>query len=129
MARNVGMSQGFTFNTSGPIDASFRFEVAVGELVVGGGEAQATEHCAAVLLAELAAPDRLRGAGLEALLGHLRTAYPIGLDLQVLNFQPRTVDGKVREFVVNLLQAIGIVMLVMLVMLGLRTGLVVRSLV
>lgn len=69
------------------------------------------------------------GVEVEALLGRLRTAYPIGVDFEVLNFQPRTVDGKVQEFVVNLLQAVGIVMIVMLVMLGLRTGLVVASLI
>jgi multidrug efflux pump len=69
------------------------------------------------------------GAEVDALLSRLRAAYPIGVDLEVLNFQPRTVDGKVREFVVNLLEAVGIVMLVMLVMLGLRTGLVVASLI
>jgi multidrug efflux pump subunit AcrB len=69
------------------------------------------------------------GIEVDALLGRLRTAYPIGVDFEVLNFQPRTVDGKVRDFVVNLLQAVGIVMLVMLLMLGLRTGLVVASLI
>ncbi|MEE8218341.1 MAG: efflux RND transporter permease subunit, partial [Vicinamibacteria bacterium] len=54
--------------------------------------------------------------GLEvgALLARFRTAYPVGVDFEVLNDQPRTVDGKVQEFVVNLLQAVGIVLLVML---------------
>jgi multidrug efflux pump subunit AcrB len=69
------------------------------------------------------------GVEAEGLLARVRTAYPIGVDIEVLNFQPRTVDTKVREFVVNLLEAVGIVMLVMLVMLGLRTGLVVASLI
>jgi multidrug efflux pump len=69
------------------------------------------------------------GTEVNALLSRLRAAYPIGVDFEVLSFQPRTVDDKVREFVVNLLQAVGIVMLVMLVMLGLRTGLVVASLI
>ncbi len=69
------------------------------------------------------------GAEVDALLSRLRAAYPIGVDLEVLNFQPRTVDGKVHEFVVNLLQSVGIVLLVMLLMLGLRTGLVVASLI
>ena len=69
------------------------------------------------------------GVEVDALLSRLRSAYPIGVDLEVLNFQPRTVDGKVRDFVVNLLEAVGIVMLVMLLMLGLRTGLVVASLI
>ncbi len=69
--------------------------------------------------------------GLEvgALLARFRTAYPVGVDFEVLNDQPRTVDGKVQEFLVNLFQAVGIVLLVMLVMLGLRTGLVVASLI
>ena len=69
------------------------------------------------------------GVEVELLLSRLRAAYPIGVDLEILNFQPRTVDGKVRDFVVNLLQAVGIVLLVMLLMLGLRTGLVVASLI
>ena len=69
--------------------------------------------------------------GLEvgALLARFRTAYPVGVDFEMLNDQPRTVDGKVQEFLVNLFQAVGIVLLVMLVMLGLRTGLVVASLI
>ncbi len=69
------------------------------------------------------------GMEVDVLLSRLRTAYPIGVDLEVLNFQPSMVDQKVREFVVNLLQAVGIVLLVMLLMLGLRTGLVVASLI
>jgi multidrug efflux pump subunit AcrB len=69
------------------------------------------------------------GAQVRELLSRLRGAYPIGIDFRVLNFQPRTVDTKVHDFVVNLLESVGIVLLVMLVMLGLRTGLVVASLI
>jgi len=69
------------------------------------------------------------GVEADTLLARLRAAYPVGVGFEVLNFQPRTVDSKIEEFVVNLLEAVGIVMLVMLLMLGLRTGLVVASLI
>ena len=42
--------------------------------------------------------------------------------------QPQRVERKVKEFVGNLMQAIAIVMIVMLISLGLRTGLVVAAL-
>ncbi len=46
-----------------------------------------------------------------------------------MQFQPEAVEKKVDEFVNSLLQAVGIVALVMLITLGLRTGLVVASLI
>jgi multidrug efflux pump subunit AcrB len=46
-----------------------------------------------------------------------------------VQFQPQAVDDKVRDFVDNLIQAVGIVAAVMLMTLGLRTGLVVSSLI
>ena len=62
-------------------------------------------------------------------LGRLQTAYPIGIEFDVVAFQPEIVDAKVREFLSNLLQAVTVVLGVMLLFLGLRTGLVVASLV
>ena len=59
----------------------------------------------------------------------LQASYPIGVEFDVVAFQPEVVARKVQEFVVNLGQAITIVLLVMLLFLGLRTGLVVASLV
>lgn len=69
------------------------------------------------------------GAQVDGVLARLRDSFPIGVDFHVVAFQPALVDQKVREFGVNLLQAIGIVLLVMLGFLGLRTGLVVAALV
>ncbi|MBD3222869.1 MMPL family transporter, partial [bacterium] len=57
------------------------------------------------------------------------TVYPIGLDFEATIFQPEFVDQKIGDFVENLGQAIGIVLLVMVLTLGLRTGLVVASLI
>ena len=62
-------------------------------------------------------------------LDRLEAGYPVGVDFDIVAFQPETVERKVREFVVSLGQAVAIVLAVMLVFLGLRTGLVVASLV
>ncbi len=69
------------------------------------------------------------GAEVLALVERLRQEYPVGLDLTVVAFQPEVVERKVDEFVGNVLQAIGIVLAAMLLMLGLRTGMVVASLI
>lgn len=55
--------------------------------------------------------------------------YPIGVDFNLVAFQPYFVDKKIHDFTGSLLQAIVIVLLVMLIFLGLRTGLVVASLI
>ncbi|MCP3962068.1 MAG: efflux RND transporter permease subunit [bacterium] len=62
-------------------------------------------------------------------LERLEAFYPIGVDFDWVQFAPDTVTELVDGFVVNLYQAIAIVTLVMLFSLGLRTGLVVASLI
>jgi len=62
-------------------------------------------------------------------LDRLHAIYPHGVEFEVIAFQPDDVDKKVRDFVSNLLQAVAVVVLVMLLTLGLRTGLVVASLI
>jgi multidrug efflux pump subunit AcrB len=69
------------------------------------------------------------GKAVKPLLVRLQSQYPVGIELGVVAFQPDIVEGKVNDFVGNVLQSIVIVLLVMLVMLGLRTGLVVASLI
>lgn len=69
------------------------------------------------------------GEQVRARLDAFRTEYPIGVEVEVAAFQPDRVERKVDEFVGNLLQAVAIVLLVMLVFLGLRTGLVVAALI
>ena len=69
------------------------------------------------------------GKQVEAEVSRLQDLYPIGLEFDTIAFQPRVVERKVEAFVSNLVQAVAIVMLVMLVTLGLRTGLVVSSLI
>lgn len=69
------------------------------------------------------------GDDVRATLASLQQRYPIGIEFDVIYFQPQIVEKKVDEFVSNLLQAIVIVLIVMLVSLGVRTGLVVSSLI
>ena len=69
------------------------------------------------------------GEAVQEKLARFRGVYPIGVDFKIVYFQPRFVDQKVDDFVNSLLQAVAIVMAVMLVFLGLRTGLVIASLI
>ena len=69
------------------------------------------------------------GASVEAFFAGLPEHYPHGIDFERTYFQPKDVRDKVDEFVNNVLQAIGIVLVVMLITLGLRTGLIVSTLI
>ncbi|NIM20448.1 MAG: AcrB/AcrD/AcrF family protein [Candidatus Latescibacteria bacterium] len=59
----------------------------------------------------------------------LQGLYPIGIEFDIVAFQPTHVDKKVKDFSRSLMQAVFIVLLVMLVTLKIRTGLVVASLI
>ena len=69
------------------------------------------------------------GHQVEALRTRLLGAYPIGVDFQPVVFQPNEVERLVAGFELNLYQAVGIVLAVMLLFLGLRTGTLVASLI
>ncbi|TMP31556.1 AcrB/AcrD/AcrF family protein [Pseudoalteromonas rubra] len=79
----------------------------------------------------------MRHGGNNLLLGeqvlnaihYLESVYPIGVDFELLSFLPREVEQKVDDFVSNLIQAVLVVTIVMLFSLGLRTGLIVASLI
>lgn len=69
------------------------------------------------------------GAAIREKLERFRAVYPIGVDFDIIYFQPKFVDQKIKDFTTNLLQAVAIVVVVMLVFLGLRTGLVIAALI
>ncbi len=69
------------------------------------------------------------GAEVRTLLSTFQERYPHGIEFDVVAYQADVVDRKVSAFVRNVLQAIGLVILVMLLALGIRTGLVVSSLI
>lgn len=69
------------------------------------------------------------GEEVKALVEHVKQVYPVGIDFDFLWFMPDTVDTKINDFLSNVYQAIAIVMVVMLIFLGFRTGLIVASLI
>ncbi len=69
------------------------------------------------------------GADVRQKLDRFHRVFPIGVDFHEVYFQPDFVERKVSDFLGNLIQAVVIVLAVMLAFMGLRTGLVVASLV
>jgi multidrug efflux pump len=62
-------------------------------------------------------------------LHKFKNSYPIGIEFSLISFLPAEVEAKVDDFVSNLLQSIIVVTIVMLVSLGIRTGLIVAVLI
>ncbi|MCA1769570.1 MAG: efflux RND transporter permease subunit, partial [Halomonas sp.] len=69
------------------------------------------------------------GEQVEKAIARLERELPVGIAFEVLADQPDRVEERINEFLVNLLQSVALVCLVMLLFLGLRTGLIVASLV
>ncbi|MEM6573387.1 MAG: efflux RND transporter permease subunit [Pseudomonadota bacterium] len=69
------------------------------------------------------------GQRLDELMPQIQASFPWGVELEKIWFQADLVTKSVNDFTSNLLQAIGIVVLVMIGFLGLRTGLVVATLI
>ncbi|MEM9694648.1 MAG: efflux RND transporter permease subunit, partial [Myxococcota bacterium] len=69
------------------------------------------------------------GAAIKELVGQLSSEYPIGLDLKIVTFQADDVQSTIDSFTESLLQAVAVVLVCMLLFLGLRTGMVVASLI
>lgn len=71
----------------------------------------------------------LLGQQVRQVIAQARQEFPIGIEFDEIQFQPDVVDKKINNFTNSLIQAVIIVTVVMLVFLGLRTGLVVASLI
>ncbi len=69
------------------------------------------------------------GENIQVAIADLEQQYPIGVSFDILSFQPGVVDRAISTFVTSIPQAVGIVLACMLIFLGLRTGLVVASLI
>ncbi len=69
------------------------------------------------------------GEEIDAMLEAWKEKLPVGLELSRLASIDQYIDLKISDFIGNLLQAIAIVLAVMLFFLGLRTGLVIASLI
>lgn len=70
--------------------------------------------------------DVLRlGRALEAELGAIRAELPVGLSLSMVSDQPHIVRESVDEFLIKLAAALGVVLIVSFVSLGIRPGIIV----
>lgn len=69
------------------------------------------------------------GQQVSATLDRMQNVYPIGVDFSLVSFMPEEVEEKVNDFASNLIQAVVVVTIVMLLTLGLRTGLIVAALI
>ncbi|MCB1053181.1 MAG: efflux RND transporter permease subunit [Acidobacteria bacterium] len=69
------------------------------------------------------------GEEVESALNQLRSRYPIGIEFDLVAFEPVHVARTIRSFSSNLVQAVLVVILTMVLFLGLRTGFVVAALI
>jgi len=69
------------------------------------------------------------GTQVEERIRYLESVYPIGIEFDIVAYQHIIVENKVSDFISNLLLAIAVVLGVMLIFLGFRTGMVVASLI
>lgn len=69
------------------------------------------------------------GEELDMVLAEWQNRLPVGLSVFRISSIDEYINLKISDFVNNLLQAVGIVLAVMLVFLGLRTGLIIASLI
>ncbi|MEM9664429.1 MAG: efflux RND transporter permease subunit [Bacteroidota bacterium] len=69
------------------------------------------------------------GEAVLAATARLEARFPLGVSIEQLSFQPGVVERAVGDFTSSVAQAVAIVVVAMLLFLGLRTGLVVASLI
>jgi len=69
------------------------------------------------------------GKEVVAVLERYQKHYPIGIEFRMLAYQPDRVTEKISDFIMNLIQAVIIVCVVMFAFLGLRTGVIIASLI
>lgn len=65
------------------------------------------------------------GKAVDKRMSELESMRPIGMELHVISHQSRSVTESINGFLVNLVEAIAIVIVVLLVFMGLRSGLII----
>jgi len=65
------------------------------------------------------------GKSIDQRLSELEYARPVGIELTTLYNQPKLVSESINAFVINLLEAVAIVIVVLLIFMGLRSGLLI----
>jgi len=67
------------------------------------------------------------GKAVQKRLDELETLRPIGMEIGTIAYQAGTVERAVNGFVVNLFEAVGIVVVVLLIFMGVRVGLLIGA--
>jgi len=67
------------------------------------------------------------GEGLEVKFQQLRSQTPVGMELHAVSMQSDAVTASINGFVVSLLQAVAIVFVVLMIFMGLRSGLIIGA--
>jgi multidrug efflux pump subunit AcrB len=67
------------------------------------------------------------GASLDQRFHELESMRPVGMELHVISHQSQAVTEAINGFLVNLLEAVAIVVVVLLIFMGLRSGLIIGA--
>jgi multidrug efflux pump subunit AcrB len=67
------------------------------------------------------------GHSIEQRLRELEVDRPVGMELGVVSYQSRAVTESVNAFVINLVEAVAIVIVVLLIFMGLKSGMIIGS--
>ncbi len=67
------------------------------------------------------------GEALAKRFGELQNQLPIGIEGNIISLQSKAVTKAINGFLVNLLEAVGIVIVVLLIFMGLRSGLIIGA--
>ena len=65
------------------------------------------------------------GEALEIRMGELEELAPLGMELHIIAMMPEAVTTSIKGFLINLAEAVGIVIAVLLIFMGLRSGLII----
>jgi multidrug efflux pump subunit AcrB len=67
----------------------------------------------------------IMGEGVTKRLGELEDQIPVGVELNIISMQSDTVTESINGFIINLLEAVAIVVIILLIFMGLRSGLII----
>ncbi|MFW5500672.1 MULTISPECIES: efflux RND transporter permease subunit [unclassified Maridesulfovibrio] len=67
------------------------------------------------------------GQAINAKLDQLQAQTPVGINVEEVYFQPSRVDNAVNSFVINLAEAVAIVIIVLLLFMGMQSGLLIGA--
>jgi len=67
------------------------------------------------------------GKAVHAKLAALKSQTPLGMKLSTITFQPKLVSAAIDGFIISLIEALAIVILVLIIFMGLRSGMIISA--